>query len=389
MIKTRLLYALLTAGLVCVGPVTHAASLNGQSDAGVLQPTNDTQDRYMVLQNSITPFLSSTDPLVLYQAHKAQSWADYAKHQTFEGGLTSAYNEGWVEAERIVSGLEQNAPQTLTTTVIASSGVMRRDLWATAELLKKHPAFASVAPQVAEAEVTLVWAAAEYCEMGWHHAREHFSAAERLLVSARATADLSPNAPVWPTSISYPSLEQLNGSTTGCHGVVGPWPLPVPDFAQAVIPVVPVPDVIPPMIEPPVEVKDPQALVTAPNNVHFALNRSDLSPESRTLLDQVAAILSQYPEANVTLYGHTDPRASVAYNDALSARRARSVEKYLVMHGVAARRIATEAKGKQHTLSDADAIRGYALSRRVEIVYINAGHEVVPQAQAVDLQLER
>ncbi|MEY2862785.1 MAG: hypothetical protein RLY58_492, partial [Pseudomonadota bacterium] len=344
-----------------------------------------------VLQNRITPFLNSTDITVLYQARKAQSWYDYAKHQTFEGGLTTAHQEGLVEADRIVSALEQNEPQTMTTRVIESSGVMRRDLWATVELLKKHPAFASVAPQVAEAEVKLVWAAAEYCEMGWHHAREHFSAAEQLLMSARATANLSPNAPVWPTAISYPSFEQLNGNRAGCHGVIGPWPLPVPDFIQAVVPVEPVPEVIPPVVvvEPVVVPKDPDALVTAPNNVHFALNRSDLSPESRQLLNQVAGILAQYPDANVTLYGHTDPRASVAYNNALSARRAHSVEKYLVAHGVAASRIAIEAKGKQDILSDADQIRGFALSRRVEIVYINAGHEVVPQAQAVDLQLER
>jgi outer membrane protein OmpA-like peptidoglycan-associated protein len=143
------------------------------------------------------------------------------------------------------------------------------------------------------------------------------------------------------------------------------------------------------VVEPVVDTRVPDALVTAPNNVHFALNRSDLSATSRTLLDQVASILTQYPDANVTLYGHTDPRASVAYNNALSARRARSVEKYLITHGISASRIAIEAKGKQDTLSDADAIRGYALSRRVEIVYINAGREVVPQRQAEDLQLER
>ncbi|MEY4516965.1 MAG: hypothetical protein RL180_1311, partial [Pseudomonadota bacterium] len=362
MMTTRLWYALLMAGVVSAAPATFARSIHGASDAGVVVPTEDTHDRYMVLQNRIAPFLNSTDTTVLYQARKAQSWYDYAKHQTFEGGLTTAHHDGVLEAERIVLALEQNAPQTLTTHVIGSSGVMRRDLWATAEILKKHPAFATVAQPVAEAEVRLVWAAAEYCEMGWRHAREHFSAAERLLLSARATVELAPNAPAWPAPIQYPTIEQLNGPLAGCHGVVGSWPLSVPDFAPVVVPQ-PVPPVVviatpvmPPLVaEPVVEPSVPDALVTAPNNVHFALNRSDLSATSRTLLNQVASILKQYPDANVTLYGHTDPRASVAYNNALSARRARSVEKYLITHGIAAGRIAIEAKGKQDTLSDNDA----------------------------------
>jgi hypothetical protein len=39
-----------------------------------------------------------------------------------------------------------------------------------------------VAPErLAQAEVTLVWAAVEYCELGWRHAREHFQAAERTI----------------------------------------------------------------------------------------------------------------------------------------------------------------------------------------------------------------
>lgn len=385
MLKTPLLYALLTAGLVCVAPMSHAqaVTLNGQSDAGVISPKNQTLDRFTAQQNRIKPFLANTDPVVAYQARKAQSWLDYAQHQTFEGGLTKAYTEAWAESERLTAALESNTPVALTTSIISVSGVMRRDLWATAEVLKKHPAFASVAPQVAEAEVKLVWAAAEYCELGWRHAREHFNAADRLLTAARATVDLSTDAPAWPDNISYPSLETLNGSSAGCHGVVGPWPLVVPDFAKATVIEPPKPVVVEP-VEPP-----PVALVTAPNNVHFALDRSDLSVASRTLLDQVAGLLAQYPEANITLYGHTDPRASVAYNDALSDRRSRSVERYLVSKGVSAKRIATQAKGEHHLLSDADQIRGYALSRRVEIVYVNAGQEIVPQPQALDLQIER
>ena len=379
MIKTHLMHALVSAGLVLtVSMPIYAANLNGASDAGVVRPVAQTISRFDEQLNRIKPFLDQSDVTTRYQAHKAQDWLDYAHHQTFEGGNTAAYQQAWAESDRLVTALEQGQTLSLTTPIIASSSVMRRDLWGTAEILKKHPAFEQVAPQVAEAEVKLVWAAAEYCEMGWRHAREHFAAAERLLVSARAPADLMPDAPVWLTNVSYPSLTELNGGQSGCHGVVGPWPLVVPDFGQ-------------PVVEAPVaaEIADPVELVTAPNNVHFALDRHDLSAASQALLDGVAEILAKYPDANVTLYGHTDPRASVAYNQALSDRRANAVEQYLIDHGVDARRIATVAKGESRVIVDDDAIHGFALSRRVEIVYSNAGLEIIPKAQTTDLQPER
>ena len=38
--------------------------------------------------------------------------------------------------------------------------------------------------ELAQAEVNLVWAAAEYRELGWHHSREIFASAERLMDQA-------------------------------------------------------------------------------------------------------------------------------------------------------------------------------------------------------------
>lgn len=370
------------------------SNLNGASDAGVVKPTDQTVDQYKKLSARIEKYLESSEPLVRYQAFKAKSWLGYAQHQTYEGGLTKAYTESFAEADRIVTLLEQGQQPTLTTPIISVSGVMRRDLWAVAEILKQHPSFTEgIAPKVAEAEVKLVWAAAEYCELGWRHSREHFSDAERLLYAAKSTAVLASNAPAWPENIQLPSLVELNGSEPGCHGVKGSWPIPVPAFAVAPVtclPSDPVPaPVRSPVIVPPPVAPDSPAVVEIPSNVHFALDKSFLSAESKQVLDGIVKLLKQYPKVTISLTGFTDSRASAAYNAALSARRVDTVYQYMLNKGIAADRMAKFAKGMNDLRSDADAVRGHALSRRVEMKYFIESMEIPTREQQADLQLER
>lgn len=375
----RVLSALTFAGLLSVAAPTWAQLQILGSQSGVLQASELTKTQKQQLAQRITVLLENPDPLLQYHAHKAQSWLDYANHQNSEGGLTKAYDSALEQALQITTQLEQGQQPSMATAVPSSSGVMRRDLWAIAELLKTHPAFNEVQATVAEAEVKLVWAAAEHCELGWRHSREHFAAAERDLYVARQQANQQSDAPQWPENLSYPSLAELNGSGKGCHGVQGSWPLPVPAWNVPVIAIA----------QPTPEVVIHAELITVPTNVHFALDKHYLTNESKAVLDQIITVLRQYPEMSVTLYGYTDQRASVAYNLALSQRRATSVEQYLVDQDIDLNRIAREAKGKTQLLSDPDVIRGHALSRRVEVVFANAGEEIITERQTADLQLER
>jgi len=376
----RVLSALTFAGLISVAVPTWAQIQLLGSESGVLRASELTQAQKQQLGQRITILLQSPEPLVQYHAHKAQSWLDYANHQNSEGGLTTAYDSALQQALQLVSQLEQGQQPSMATAVPPSSGVMRRDLWAIAELLKTHPAFDQVQADLAKAEVKLVWAAAEHCELGWRHSREHFAAAERWLYVARQQANQQAGAPEWPENLTYPSLLELNGSAKGCNGVQGSWPLPVPAWS------VPAPMGVP---QPQPEAAIHAELIKVPNNVHFALDKHHLTAESKAVLDQIVAVLRQYPEISVTLYGYTDRRASVAYNIALSQRRATSVEQYLVSQGIDLGRIAREAKGKTQLLNDPDVIRGHALSRRVEVVFANMGEEIVTERQTADLQLER
>jgi outer membrane protein OmpA-like peptidoglycan-associated protein len=68
--------------------------------------------------------------------------------------------------------------------------------------------------------------------------------------------------------------------------------------------------------------------------VHFDYDRSDIRPEDQALLDRFAEVVSgHYDGALITVEGFADPAGSVAYNQALSERRARSVAEYLQSEG--------------------------------------------------------
>lgn len=329
------------------------------------------------LEQRLTPFLQSSDIWTVYHAQKAQMWFTYANHQKAEGGWTSAEDQAHAEALKLIEQLEQleQKPTISTVTpVLSSSKVMRRDLWATLELLKQHEGFRCAPTEIAQAEVMLVWAAAEHCELGWHHSRELFSSAERLVDTAnyKVLNCQGKTAPALP-KVSYPSFEALNGTQSGCHGVVGQWPI-----LPLVKPIEPEINAVP---------MTPQAI---PNIVHFALDKSDLSKPSQQTLKLVVQKLQDNPNYSVTLYGYTDTRASAQYNLALSKRRADAVMSYLTNHNINPNRLTSIAAGKRQTIADANKVLGHALSRRVELIYVSAdGQEIATIAQRDDLQLER
>jgi len=84
------------------------------------------------------------------------------------------------------------------------------------------------------------------------------------------------------------------------------------------------------------------------DQVHFATDKDIILDESKPILEEVAQVLRDHPEIReVQIEGHTDVRASDAYNMNLSQRRVNSVEKYLTGVGIDAGRLS--AKGFGHT----------------------------------------
>jgi OmpA-OmpF porin, OOP family len=104
----------------------------------------------------------------------------------------------------------------------------------------------------------------------------------------------------------------------------------------------------------------------------FNFNKSDLKPEGRQLLDQVAQQVNGINLETIIAVGYTDSIGSVEYNLGLGQRRADSVKAYLVSKGVPADRIYTESKGKADPIASNATAAGRAKNRRVEIEIIGS-----------------
>ena len=127
-----------------------------------------------------------------------------------------------------------------------------------------------------------------------------------------------------------------------------------------------------------------------PRNVHYGLDEDFINPDSAVILDQIAAVLQQYPSIVVDLHGHTDSRASVAYNQDLARRRANNARRYLMQKGIAPERMTIRSFGEAQLLVDEIDWVNYARNRRVEFVFSDVrGVEITFVNQENDLQIEK
>lgn len=104
-----------------------------------------------------------------------------------------------------------------------------------------------------------------------------------------------------------------------------------------------------------------------PSDISFDVNRADIKPNFRVILDTFATGLVNNPRSNVTIIGHTDSSGSDAINNPLSLSRAASVRDYLATRGVVSNRFAIEGRGSREPLVANDTAANKAKNRRVEI----------------------
>ncbi|MFK8182013.1 MAG: OmpA family protein [Phormidesmis sp.] len=126
-----------------------------------------------------------------------------------------------------------------------------------------------------------------------------------------------------------------------------------------------------------------------PRNVHFGLDQDFISAESKPILDKIVEVLGQYPTIVVDLHGHTDSRASDAYNQDLARRRAENARRYLLSQGIGAERMTIRSLGETQLRVEETSLENFARNRRVEFVFTDLqGAEIVFFDQEEDLQIE-
>ncbi len=118
-----------------------------------------------------------------------------------------------------------------------------------------------------------------------------------------------------------------------------------------------------------------RAMFTDPNNplstriIYFDLDSSAIPSRFSSAIQAAAGYLSQHPNVNLRLEGHTDERGTREYNVALGERRAESVQQALVLSGASASQLSTLSFGEERPAELGSGESAYSQNRRVEFIY--------------------
>jgi OmpA-OmpF porin, OOP family len=103
------------------------------------------------------------------------------------------------------------------------------------------------------------------------------------------------------------------------------------------------------------------------DHLNFQTASTELTPDSVQSVSDLTAILKAYPNAHVTLTGHTDNTGDVDANQRLSVDRANAVKAMLVSGGVPSGRISTAGYGQSRPITGNDTDEGRTRNRRIEL----------------------
>jgi outer membrane protein OmpA-like peptidoglycan-associated protein len=112
------------------------------------------------------------------------------------------------------------------------------------------------------------------------------------------------------------------------------------------------------------EVKE--RLEYAARAVRFQTSSNKLMEESYIILSEVAGIMRQYPDYDLTISGHTDDVGSDETNLILSESRAAACRRFIVATGIREDRISSSGFGESQPIGDNRSSEGRRLNRRVE-----------------------
>jgi outer membrane protein OmpA-like peptidoglycan-associated protein len=106
------------------------------------------------------------------------------------------------------------------------------------------------------------------------------------------------------------------------------------------------------------------------NNINYATNSADLTPESLEILDEFITFLNDNPSIKVAIHGHTDDVGKDDFNMTLSTDRAFSVMQYLQKNEISKDRLSFKGFGKTKPLVPNTSEENRALNRRTEFMII-------------------
>jgi len=127
-------------------------------------------------------------------------------------------------------------------------------------------------------------------------------------------------------------------------------------------------------------------LVYAPSNIYceygnkiilrskamFELSESKISASAEAALNEVAALLSLYPDNVIIIEGHADSTGEKKYNQKLSESRAQAVYDFFALKGIKKERMRVIGYGDKEPVSNNIDENGRAQNRRAEILILKS-----------------
>ncbi|MFZ9030658.1 MAG: OmpA family protein [Robiginitalea sp.] len=113
------------------------------------------------------------------------------------------------------------------------------------------------------------------------------------------------------------------------------------------------------------------------DKILFDFDKFTIRNDAASELDELAAMMKQYPSMVIKIESHTDSRGSDAYNKYLSDKRAKSTRDYLIRQGIAPSRIESAVGyGEERLLNDCDgsvqcSSGEHQRNRRSEFIIVN------------------
>lgn len=123
-------------------------------------------------------------------------------------------------------------------------------------------------------------------------------------------------------------------------------------------------------------VEDNDRLMIKTDPIYFDYDLWYIRKESKPVLNRVIELMKKYPKMTVEIGSHTDVRASDAYNNVLSEKRATSTRRYFISKGVESERVTAKGYGETRPIvrcvpEDSCDEEQHELNRRSEFVIQN------------------
>lgn len=112
--------------------------------------------------------------------------------------------------------------------------------------------------------------------------------------------------------------------------------------------------------------EDEEIISEAIRDVRFETGNNILKASSKPVLDKVVTLMNKYPDAKISISGHTDNTGEKAINQELSEARAASCKAYLQEKGINSDRISSAGYGESKPIATNDTPEGRKVNRRVE-----------------------